>query len=67
MRYPDYVWMVHHWYNMDWWRQGHGGCIPSEMMIMLRMQFVIDHYPRIDDEDKNITNVGGIVSASFDY
>ena len=52
---------------MDWWRQGHGDCNHSEMMIMLRMQFVIDHYPRIDDEDKNITNVGGIVSASFDY
>lgn len=67
MRYPDYVWMVHHWYNTDWWSQKHGGCSPNEMTIMLNRQLVIDHYPRINDDDKNMTNVGGIVSTSCNY
>ena len=67
MRYPDYVWIVHHWYNMDWWNQSDGNCTPNEMAAMLNMQFIIDHYPRISDEDKNRTNIGNIVSASCDY
>ena len=29
---------------------------------MLDMQFIIDHYPRINEKDKNTMNIGGIVS-----
>lgn len=54
--------MVHNWYNTDWWRRNDSGCTPDEMLNMLNMQIIIDHFPRIREEDKNTTNIGGIVS-----
>ena len=63
MRYPHYVWMVHNWYNMDWWRQNNSGCTDLDLRKMLNMQLIIDHYPRIDEADMNKTNVGNIVST----
>jgi len=65
MVYPEYVWMVHNWYNVDWWKRNYSGCTVSEMRNMINMQIVIDHYPRINKEHKNITNIGGIVSTDF--
>ena len=64
MRYPNYVWMVHNWYNSDWWMLNNSGCKRDEVLNMLKMQLVIDHYPRINEADKNRTNIGGIVSKS---
>jgi len=63
MKHPDYVWMFHNWYNIDWWTDSTNiNCTQDQMKEILRFQFVLDHYPRINEEDKNKTNVGGIVS-----
>ena len=58
--YPDYVWMVHNWYTIDWWMNG--SCTKDQMREVLDLQIVLDHYPRISEEDKNRTNIGGVVS-----
>ena len=50
--------------QLDWWRQDNSSYTDSQLRNMLDMQFIIDHYPRINEEDKNKTNVGGIVSAN---
>ena len=65
MMYPDYVWMLHNWYNTDWWKSTESGCTFGEMKSMLNKQIVIDHYPRINEADKNRPNIGEIVSASY--
>ena len=65
MRYPNYVWIVHNWYNLDWWRQDNSGCTEFELMDMLNMQLIIDHYPRIDEADMNKPNIGNIVSINI--
>ena len=63
MKHPDYVWMVHNWYNIDWWTNRTDlSCTQDQMKEMLKLQIVLDHYPRINEEDKNKTNVGGVVS-----
>ena len=62
MKHPDYVWMVHNWYNIDWWRMNNSGCTKDQMKEVLTSQIVLDHYPRINEEDKNKTNIGGVVS-----
>ena len=61
--YPDYVWMVHNWYNINWWlKSTNSNCTQDQMKQMLTSQIILDHYPRIKEEDKNKTNVGGEVS-----
>ena len=60
--HPDYVWMVHNWYNIDWWNRTNSSCTSNQMKAVLDLQIVLDHYPRIDEEDKNIKNIGGVVS-----
>ena len=60
MRHPDYVWMVHNWYNIDWWTNS--SCRFDEMKNILNTQIVLDHFPRINEGDKNIINIGGVVS-----
>ena len=63
MIYPDYVWMVHNWYNIDWWmNRTNSSCTIDDMKAVLTSQIVLDHYPRINEEDKNRTNIGGVVS-----
>ena len=63
MKHPDYVWMVHNWYNIDWWtNRTNISCTQDQMKEILKSQIVLDHYPRIKEEDKNKTNVGGVVS-----
>ena len=60
--YPDYVWMVHNWYNINWWlKSTNSNCTQDQMKQMLTSQIILDHYPRIEEEDKNKTNVGGEV------
>ena len=58
--HPNYVWMIHNWYNLDWWKNS--SCTIEEMKKVVISQIVIDHYPRIDEKDKNKTNIGGVVS-----
>ena len=62
MRYPDYVWMIHNWYNLDWWRRNNSDCTDSQLRNMLDMQLIIDHYPRLNEVDRNKINDAGIVS-----
>ena len=64
MMYPDYVWMVHNWYNIDWWSNSNS-CTEDEMKKVLNLQIVLDHYPRINEKDKNKTNIGGTVSKEM--
>ena len=59
--HPDYVWMVHNWYNIDWWMNA-SNCTQDQMKAVLTSQIVLDHYPRISEDDKNKTNIGGVVS-----
>ena len=61
--HPDYVWMVHNWYNIDWWMNTtNSSCTLDNMKQVLISQIVLDHFPRINETDKNKTNVGGVVS-----
>ena len=63
MTLPDYVWMVHNWYTINWWKEGVAfNCTPDEMRTVLNSQIVLDNYPRINEDDKNTVNIGGIVS-----
>ena len=59
--HPDYVWIFHNWYTIDWWMNT-SNCTQDQMKTVLSSQFVLDHYSRINDEDKNKTNIGGVVS-----
>ena len=66
MKHPDYVWMVHNWYNIDWWtNRTNLSCTQDQMKEILNLQIILDHYPRIDEEDKNKTNIGGVVSEKI--
>ena len=66
--HPDYVWMVHNWYNIDWWtNRANSSCTLDQMKAVLSLQIVLDHYPRIDEEDKNVTNIGGVVRSYINH
>ena len=66
MKHPDYVWMVHNWYNIDWWtNRTNLRCTQDQMKEILNLQIILDHYPRINEEDKNKTNIGGVVSEKI--
>ena len=60
MGHPNYVWMVHNWYNIDWWINS--SCTLDQMKEILNSQIVLDHFSRIDEHDKDKTNIGGVVS-----
>ena len=67
MFYPNYVWMFFNWYMDKWWLAGRScaknGKVPAKSLERLvETSLVLDHYPRIEDEDVNKTNVGNIVS-----
>lgn len=63
MMLPDYVWMFHNWYVVNWWRRSTAfNCTPDEIRRVLNFQIILDHYPRISEDDKNRTNIGGTVS-----
>ena len=69
MFYPDYVWMFFNWYLDNWWL-GESSCtkngLPAENLEkLLKDSIVLDHYPRIEDEDADKLNVGKIVSIKF--
>ena len=62
MKHPDYVCMVHNWYNIDWWtNRTNSSCTLEDMRTVLNLQIVLDHFSRINEEDKNKTNIGGVV------
>ena len=66
--HPDYVWMVHNWYNIDWWtNRTNSSCSLDNMKAVLNSQIILDHFPRINETDKNKTNIGGVVSNANKY
>ena len=66
---PKYSWMFFNWYSDNWWKNGN--CTRNntngqrEMAELLSTSLIFDHYPRIDENDKNKTNIGNIVSCKF--
>ena len=67
MFYPNYVWMFFNWYMDHWWLVKRSctkdGKLPAKNLEkIVETSLVLDHYPRIEDEDANKTNVGNIVS-----
>ena len=67
MFYPDYVWMFFNWYLDNWWLSK-SNCTRSGLQTkhlgrLIRNSLVLDHYPRIEDEDADKPNVGNIVSS----
>ena len=71
MSHPMYSWMFFNWYSDEWWIED-GSCAqndPEKQMDiekLLSTSLVFDHYPRIDEKDKDEVNVGGIVSYWYD-
>lgn len=66
MFYPEYVWMVFSWYLHHWWL-AKSSCAKHHIQAkklerLVRTSLVFDHYPRMEDEDADKLNVGGIVS-----
>ena len=66
MFYPDYVWMFFNWYLDNWWLSKancpRSGLQTKYLTRLIRNSLVLDHYPRIKDEDADEPNVGNIVS-----
>ena len=65
MFYPDYVWIFFNWYTDNWWLSK-TNCSRSDLQTkslarLIRNSLVLDHYPRIEDEDADQPNVGNIV------
>lgn len=68
MYYPDYVWMFFNWYSDNWWMLNSSCIMDGSAQIkdlekVVKTSIVLDHYPRIEDEDVNKTNIGNIVST----
>ena len=64
MFHPTYQWMLFNWYTDDWLNAGCAANNPSirkELEAIVETALVFDHYPRIDDNDKDKPNVGNIV------
>jgi len=61
MFHPTYQWMFFNWYTDDWLNAGCATDSSSELEAIVETGLVFDHYPRIDDEDKDKPNVGNIV------
>ncbi|XP_065899524.1 gamma-aminobutyric acid type B receptor subunit 2-like [Dysidea avara] len=66
MIHPTYSWMFFNWYSDDWWKNA--SCTKNDTNIknLLSTSLIFDHYPRIDEDDKNEVNVGGITWNEFE-
>jgi len=69
MAHPEYAWMFFNWYNDNWW--SNISCTENNLAReedienILLTSLIYDHYPRIDEEYRNESNVGNIVSYSL--
>jgi len=67
MVHPKYAWMFFNWYNDNWWTNI--SCTRNDpekkaaIENILLTSLIFDHYPRIDEKDRDIPNVGNIVSS----
>jgi len=71
MVHPKYAWMFFNWYNDNWWTNI--SCTKNDpdkeraIENILLTSLIFDHYPRIDEEYRNESNVGNIVSYFFSF
>ena len=70
MYYPEYVMIFYNWY-LDYWWSGESNCADKlnnkNLEMVLRRSLVVDHAPRIEDQDANRPNIGNIVSNIPSY
>ena len=67
MYHPTYAWMFFNWYLDNWWLANSScvldGSVQQESLArVVRNSIVFDHYPRLEDEQRDITNRANIVS-----
>jgi len=66
MSHPNYAWMFFNWYNDNWWSNVsctvNNHARETDIENILLTSLIFDHYPRIDEADKDQLNVGNIVS-----
>ncbi|XP_065899591.1 gamma-aminobutyric acid type B receptor subunit 2-like [Dysidea avara] len=69
MAHPTHAWMFFNWYPDNWWFDN--SCTKNDtekkMAIedVLSTSLIFDHYPRIDENDKDKMNVGNISFKEF--
>ena len=62
MTHPTYAWMFYNWYSNNWWNISNSSdCSADRIKSFLDFSLVFDHFPRINDSDKNKTNVADMV------
>ena len=66
MYHPNYAWMVFNWYRNGWWLADTSCTIessidPTSLEKVVESSLAIDHFPRIEDEHKDVPNQGNIV------
>ena len=67
MAHPTHAWMSFNWYTDDWWFDSNCTKNDTERQAIediLLTSLIFDHYPRIDENDKDKRNVGNIVSCN---
>ncbi|XP_065899540.1 gamma-aminobutyric acid type B receptor subunit 2-like isoform X3 [Dysidea avara] len=70
LTHPKYAWMFFSWYNDNWWTNT--SCtindLAKEAAIenILLTSLIFDHYPRIDEEHKDVPNVGNITWNNYE-
>ena len=68
MFHPTYAWMFFNWYSDGWWITDNSSCVRDgsvrveDLQRVLRDSLILDHFPRIEDEQADKPNVGNIVS-----
>ena len=65
MYHPDYAWMFFNWYSATWW-MGDSKCSVKDLERVIERSIVFDHYPRIEEDQTDIPNIGKIVSTAND-
>ncbi|XP_065899544.1 gamma-aminobutyric acid type B receptor subunit 2-like isoform X2 [Dysidea avara] len=68
MTHPTYAWMFFNWYSNDWWNVSNSSSCTDDMRkSFLDYSLVFDHYPRINDSDKNETNIAGMTYEQYEH
>jgi len=63
MTHPTYAWMFYNWYSDNWWEVSKSSCTVEQIKSFLDYSLVFDHYPRINDSDKDKLNVADMVRS----
>ena len=67
MYHPTYAWMFFNWYLDNWWL-ANSSCIldgsvnRESLERVVRNSIIFDHYPRLEDEQRDKVNKANIVS-----